>query len=180
MTKRALTVLITTGIPKARGPKARSPIRAPSILVDPKRLTRSLLKSAKWRVSHTGVSVCGPLWPLFVHLFAHLWVRRPHFSCLSFNPPPLMQAAERKIFHSAPTPSPILFWKKKKTFNFYSCFTFVYRAGFDLAFVLGLKPNYCATAKLNSEHSAVCIKTNMVGFLTPRRKRYTCTYTYRS
>ena len=124
---------------------------------------------------------CVCLWTTLAsicHLFAHLWVRRPHFSCLSFNPPPLMQAAERKIFHSAPTPSPIL--KEEKTFNFYSCFTFVYRAGFDLAFVLGLKPNYCATAKLNSEHSAVCIKTNMVGFLTPRRKRYTYTYTYRS
>ena len=104
----------TTAIPKARSPKVRSPIRAPSILVDPGRLTRSLLKRAKWRVSHTGVSVCGPLWPLFVHLFAHLWVRRPHFSCLSFNPSPLMQAAERKILHSTPMPSPILFLKKKK------------------------------------------------------------------
>ena len=118
MTTRAPAVLITTAIPKARGPKARSPIRAPSILFDPGRLTRSLLKSEKWRVSHTGVSVCGPLWPLFVHLFAHLWVRRPHFSCLSFNPSPLMQAAERKILHSAPTPSPILFLKKKKRLIF--------------------------------------------------------------
>ena len=47
MTTRAPAVLITTAIPKARGPKARSPIRAPSILVDPGRLTRSLLKSEK-------------------------------------------------------------------------------------------------------------------------------------
>ena len=72
-------------VPRTRAPQQRSPKSAPSMLDSPGRMIRSVLKIEKWRFSHTGVYVYGPLWPLFMHLFAHLWAWHPRFTILSFK-----------------------------------------------------------------------------------------------
>ena len=65
------------------------------------------IENWKLRFSHTGVYVYGPLWRLFMHLFAHLWARHPRFSGLSFNQSPLTRQDKGKhyISHRPPTPT---------------------------------------------------------------------------